>query len=150
MKWTKLIDSSFLRFLLVGVFNTIVGLTSIYILLHVAHIGYWPATFLGNTIGALVSYTLNKKFTFRSDAKVGGSMVRFLIVTLVCYGLSYGIGLVGGQLVTTIVPWIPETRAHDVATLLGTGLYVITNYLGHKYFSFRTSRPVERQAGESS
>lgn len=150
MKLLTMMNRSFLRFLLVGVFNTIVGLSAIAFLLHVVEIGYWASTFIGNAIGALVSYTLNKRFTFRSDAKVAGSLVKFLLVTLACYGLSYGIGLVGGQMITAVVPWIPDNRVHDAATLLGTGLYTITNYFGHKYFSFRTGRSVQRQAGEPS
>ncbi|WP_238403288.1 GtrA family protein [Paenibacillus mesophilus] len=143
-------DHSFLRFLLVGVFNTLVGLSVIALLLHVAGIGYWASTFIGNAVGALVSYILNKRFTFRSKAKVAGSLWKFLLVTLVCYGLSYGIGLYGGWLIAAVFPWFPDNRVHDAATLLGTGLYTVTNYLGHKYFSFRTVSSVSRQAGESS
>lgn len=149
-KLPAMLTGSFLRFLLVGVFNTIVGLSVIALLLHVAGIGYWASTFLGNAVGALVSYMLNKRFTFRSKAKVAGSLWKFLLVTLVCYGLSYGIGLYGGLLIAAVLPWFPDNRVHDAATLLGTGLYTITNYLGHKYFSFRTETSVRSQAGESS
>jgi putative flippase GtrA len=150
MRLLARLDHSFLRFLLVGVFNTLVGLSVIALLLHVAGIGYWASTFIGNAVGALVSYMLNKRFTFRSKAKVAGSLWKFLLVTLICYGLSYGIGLYGGWLIAAIFPWFPDNRVHDVATLLGTGLYTVTNYLGHKYFSFRTVSSVGRQAGESS
>lgn len=150
MKLLSAIDRSFFRFLLVGVFNTIVGLGMIALLLHVAGIGYWASTFIGNAVGALVSYMLNRRFTFRSNAKVAGSMWRFLLVTLACYGLSYGTGLVAGNLLAAALPRFPADRVHDAATLLGTGLYTITNYLGHKYFSFRANAPVRGQAGESS
>ncbi|PYI57575.1 polysaccharide biosynthesis protein GtrA [Paenibacillus flagellatus] len=143
-------DRSFLRFLLVGVFNTLVGLSVIALLLHVAGAGYWASTFIGNGVGALVSYALNKRFTFRSDASVGRSLWRYLTVTVVCYGLSYGVGLLGGKLLSALLPAFPESRIHDAAALLGTGLYTIANYAGHKYFTFRTVRTVSGQAGESS
>lgn len=149
-KLASVLDKSFLRFLLVGVFNTIVGLGVIALLLHVAGIGYWASTFIGNAIGALVSYVLNKTFTFRSKAKVAGSLWKFLLVTLACYGLSYGLGLGLGQWLAALFPRFPDNRIHDAATLIGTGLYTVTNYLGHKYFSFRTAPSVSRQAGESS
>lgn len=144
------LGGSFLRFLLVGVFNTIVGLSVIALMLHVVGIGYWASTFIGNAVGALVSYILNKKFTFRSKAKVAGSLWKFFLVTLACYGLSYGIGLYGGFWLAAVFPAFPDNRVHDAATLLGTALYTVTNYLGHKYFSFRTAAPVRRQAGETS
>lgn len=142
------LNGSFVRFLLVGVFNTIVGLSMIALLLHVAGIGYWASTFIGNAIGALVSYALNKRFTFRSNAKVGGSLLRFLLVTLACYGLSYSVGLYGGHWLAGALPAFPADRIHDAATLLGTGLYTITNYIGHKYFSFRAAPSSRSQAGE--
>ncbi|GAA3402243.1 GtrA family protein [Paenibacillus hodogayensis] len=149
-KIQALFGRPFVRFLLVGVFNTLVGLSVIALLLHVAGIGYWASTFIGNTVGALVSYTLNKTFTFRSKAKVAGSLWKFVLVTLVCYGLSYGIGLYGGQWLAAALPWFPDKRVHDAATLFGTGLYTVTNYLGHKYFSFRKAPAVRGQAGEST
>src|SRR5690606_14500988 len=113
-------------------------------------LNYWLSTFLGNGIGALVSYVLNKKFTFRSNARVANSMWKFLTVTLACYGISYGIGLYGGHALVTIVPAFPEKWAQNAAVLFGTGLYTVTNYLGHKYFTFRNPQPINQQAGEPS
>ncbi|ESU32044.1 hypothetical protein G3A_12980 [Bacillus sp. 17376] len=45
-----------LTFVCVGVINTIVGLTSIYFLLNIVAIGYWPATFFGNAFAMVLSY----------------------------------------------------------------------------------------------
>ena len=57
----------FVRFLMVGVANTIVGLSVMYLLLHLAGLSYWTSTFLGNSVGAVVSFFLNRSFTFRSQ-----------------------------------------------------------------------------------
>ncbi|WP_256218528.1 GtrA family protein [Bacillus sp. MUM 116] len=54
---------------MIGIFNTLVGLSSVYFIFNIIGLSYWPATFLGNGIGMLVSYKLNKKFTFRSKKK---------------------------------------------------------------------------------
>ena len=143
------LNRPFFRFLLVGVFNTIVGLSVIAILLNVVQANYWVATFVGNGVGALVSYMLNKRFTFRSNASVFGSLWKFFAVTLVCYGLSYGAGLVFSRMIAAAVPAIPASYVEDIAALLGTGLYTVSNFLGHKYFTFR-SNPHSRQAGEVS
>ncbi len=74
---TALWNHSFVRFLLVGIVNTIVGLSIIYVLLNGAGIGYWPATLIGNGIGAAVSYMLNRSFTFGSRTQVRRSLWKF-------------------------------------------------------------------------
>lgn len=150
MKLTAFVDRTFLRFLLVGVFNTIVGLSSIAFFLNVAGAGYWASTFLGNTIGAVVSYFLNKRFTFRSNTSIRGSLWKFFLITFLCYGISYGAGLVGGWLLAAIFPGVTAKLAENLSALFGTGLYTITNYLGHKYFTFRPSGTLSSQAGEPS
>ncbi len=83
---------SFLRFLVVGLVNTAVGLSIMYVLLHIFH-HYWAATFIGNAAGAVVSYVLNRIFTFKSGVHLSKSILRFILVIGVCYGLSYYIGL---------------------------------------------------------
>lgn len=127
---------SFVRFLMVGIVNTIVGLSFMYLFMHVVHLSYWFSTFLGNTIGACVSYILNRNFTFRNKGSVAKSAVRFIFVILVCYFISYGLAknivlyLIGTNELFT------DKLKTDVAVLVGTGLYTILNYLAQKLFVF--------------
>jgi putative flippase GtrA len=126
----RLLLHSFVRFLMVGVLNTLVGLSSIYGLLHGIGLSYWPATFLGTVIGAVCSYLLNKRFTFRTSVPLRRSMWKFVLVTLACYLISYGLGDV------LTASW-PAKGAEQVAVLLGSGLYTALNYWGHRYLTFR-------------
>ena len=80
-------------FLIIGIINTIVGLTSVFILYDLFINNYWISTFIGNSIGMFVSYLLNKKFTFKNEGSVSSSLIKFLIVVLLCYYGSYWIGL---------------------------------------------------------
>ena len=89
----RLWQSSFVRFLFVGVLNTLIGLSSILIIFNVVGIGYWLSTFLGNTIGGVTSYFLNRRITFRSNTSFKRSWWKFMLVVLLCYALSYSIGL---------------------------------------------------------
>ncbi|MFE5320232.1 GtrA family protein [Paenibacillus sp. NPDC056579] len=134
----KLLQHSFVRFLMVGVFNTLVGLGTSFLLFNLLDLGYWPATFLGNTIGAIVSYVLNKKFTFRSEVSVKNSWWKFMLVILCCYGVSYGVSNWLGQVVLRMLPHVKPVWVHNAAILVGSGLYTISNYFGHKYFTFRS------------
>jgi putative flippase GtrA len=138
--WRK---SSFIRFLMVGVFNTLVGLGASFLFYNVFHLGYWPSTFLGNTIGAVVSYALNKTFTFRSKTSIGSSWWRFALVILCCYGFSYGTSSLLGHIGTLIFPGFPAAWVHNGEILMGNGIYMISNYLGHKYFTFRSKKLVQ-------
>jgi putative flippase GtrA len=133
------ITSSFARFLLVGLFNTLIGLTTSFALYNLLHLNYWMSTFTGNTVGAIVSYTLNRTFTFRSKASVKSSWWKFALIILICYGVSYGVSLLLADAVSSLLPSLPANWLHNAAILLGNGIYTIGNYLGHKYFTFRTS-----------
>jgi putative flippase GtrA len=50
---------TFLRFILIGIINTVVGLTVIFIFKNGLHVSYWLATFAVNTLGAVGSFLLN-------------------------------------------------------------------------------------------
>jgi putative flippase GtrA len=128
---------SFVRFLFVGVINTIVGLSMMYVLLNGFGLSYWVSTFLGNMVGAGVSYFLNKKFTFKSNAPVSGSLLRFILVIGVCYFISYFLGIrLAGWILNQLFS-LPNTLQKELGVLIGTGLYTILNYLGQKVFVFK-------------
>ncbi|MBA2875765.1 GtrA family protein [Thermaerobacillus caldiproteolyticus] len=126
----------FFRFLLVGLMNTAVGLSSMYMLLHLAHFSYWWATLIGNTIGAIVSYILNRVFTFQSNAPIADSAVRFLIVIMTCYFVSYRLAKQIADWTMTTISIVPPHYTNDIAILFGTALYTVLNYLGQKRFVF--------------
>jgi putative flippase GtrA len=126
---------SFIRFLLVGIVNTIVGLSTIFVMFYVFHFSYWIATLIGNVVGAFVSYVLNKSFTFRSSQSVRKTILPFFIVMFACYFVSYFIGKEVAYFLFELVS-IPFLSADDTAILLGSGLYTITNYFGQKQFVF--------------
>lgn len=134
---------TFVRFLMVGVANTIVGLSVMYLFLHLAGFSYWTSTFIGNTVGAIVSFFLNRNFTFRSQSSVSKSMIRFIAVILFCYFISYTMG-------QNLVEWILSNNhvtssiKTDIAVLISTGLYTVLNYLCQKLFVFRSTKLEER------
>ena len=93
----KLLDSSFIRFLIVGVINTLVGTAVMFGLYNLAglhkwgQIGYWLSTIGNYTVGSVVSFFLNKHFTFKNKEKGKAVVVRFVINIAVCMTLAYGI-----------------------------------------------------------
>ena len=138
---------SFIRFIMVEIVNTIIGLTAMYLLLHAVGLSYWWATFFGNSIGAVVSFFLNRSFTFKSENAVSKSVLRFIVVILCCYFISYDLAknLVVGFLKDS--HFISANLKTDLAILVGTGLYTILNYLGQKLFVFSKSNEATIKQG---
>lgn len=135
---STVLGKPFARFLLVGVLNTLIGLSSSFLLYNLVQMGYWAATFGGNLIGAIASYFLNRRFTFRSNVSVSSSWWKFAVVIISCYAVSYGCSLWISQSLYWLLPQASQKLVQNFAILLGNGLYTILNYLGHKYFTFRT------------
>ena len=85
----KLIDKSIPRFLLVGVGNTLLSMVLMFLL---EGLGYWPSTAIAYVAGAVMSFFLNRHFTFHSEGDPGplGGEVRRQRGGVLCGGLRPG------------------------------------------------------------
>lgn len=130
----KLIDQTVPRFLLVGVLNTLVGCGTMFLLYNLFHCSYWVSSAANYVVGGIVSFFLNKYFTFQSKKWSWGQVGKFTVNVTVCYLLAYGLAkplvlrLLAGQTV-----WLQE----NAAMLVGMCLYTALNYLGQRFFAFR-------------
>ena len=80
-----------LRFGLVGVLNTLVGLTVIWTLLLLG-VGDYPANACSYAVGLCVSFVLNRVWTFEVRGPVAGEEVaRFLTVFALSYAANLGV-----------------------------------------------------------
>jgi putative flippase GtrA len=127
----------FTRFLLVGMVNTLTGLSIIFLLLNGLGLSYWISTFVGNGVGASVSYLLNRTFTFNSQTDFSKGFPRFIAVILICYFLSYSLSEFVAAGVYHSFGTVPFISEDEFAILLGSGLYTIANYFGQRYFVFK-------------
>ncbi|CAM4022053.1 GtrA family protein [Mesobacillus thioparans] len=139
-KWIsrRFADSKqFWRFLLVGVLNTMIGMGLMFLLKNGLDWPYWHATFTGNTIGAAVSFLLNRAFTFKSRVPVRTGAPRFVLVVLISYMLSFSFShSITGEMNGIAIGEIylsPDT----IAIILGSIFYTITNFIGQKFFVFK-------------
>lgn len=123
--------SPIVRFLFVGILNTLVGLSITFLFLNIFNQGYWISTFIGNCTGAVCSFLLNRTFTFKSDVPVFHGGIRFVFVILICYLFAYSFSSYIVETLSTA-----GTPTNEIAVLLGTVLYTILNYLGQKHIVF--------------
>ena len=105
-----------------------------FLLYNLAGFGYWPATAVSYTLASVMSYFLNRHFTFKY--KSGGILVvlRFALNIAVCYGLAYGLAK---PLIRWLLSSASVTVRDNVAMLAGMCLFVGFNYLGQRFFAFR-------------
>ena len=129
----RLFDVSMLKFLLVGVGNTLLSTVLMFAL---EGLGYWPSTAIAYVAGAVLSFFLNRRFTFHSEETLGRSAVKFALNVAVCYVLGYGLarGLMG-----ILAPWSPLSPLwwERLSKLVGMGLYTVLNSFGQRFFAFR-------------
>ena len=70
MKQLKnLFDEKLLKFILVGVVNTLVGMAIMFGLYNLAHCSYWVSSAANYILTSILSYFLNKYFTFKNKER---------------------------------------------------------------------------------
>lgn len=143
----RFFDIKFFKFILVGVINTIVGMGLQFVFYNVFgweqyDWGVILASFLGNLAGSIVSYFLNKYFTFKNTEKGIKPVLRFALNIAVCYTIAY---VLVSPLVTWICTangwsmfgWTAEKFAGNAALAVGACTFVACNYVGQRFFAFR-------------
>lgn len=130
----KLFDITFWKFILVGIVNTLVGTAVMFGCYNLLHFSYWVSSAANYVVGSVVSYFLNKNFTFRNKSKDPMVLVRFVVNITVCYLLAYGIAK---PLVRRVLSGSSVRIQENGAMLVGMCLFVGLNYLGQRFFAFR-------------
>lgn len=119
-----------IRFILVGILNTLVGLGVIYAAMYFLGLGIKSANLAGYGVGLIVSFTLNKTWTFKSRGRLGYSLIRYLIVIGVAY-------LANLKTVVFAVTYL-KVNAY-LAQSFGVVPYALIGYLGCRFFAFPAS-----------
>lgn len=127
------IDNTFIRFALVGVANTIFGTAVMFLAYNVFQMNYWISSASNYIFGSILSFFLNKHFTFQNKEKSMAVVIRFIINISVCYLLAYGIAKPFARMVLSAQK---ASVQENGAMLVGMVLFVIINYVGQKMFVF--------------
>ena len=90
-KLMQLVDKKLLRFIIVGCINTIVGTAIMFGFYNLASCSYWVSSAANYILTSILSFFLNKYFTFRNKERSWKQVMRFAVNIAVCYILAYGI-----------------------------------------------------------
>jgi putative flippase GtrA len=120
----------FARFVAVGMLNTLVGYAVIFACMYLAGMGAEASNVTGYAFGLVVSYALNRSYTFNSRQRVRGELARFLAVFGIAYALNFAALLI----------LIHGLDVHAGASQILAGVvYVGASFLMNKYYVFKTS-----------
>ena len=75
----KHLDRTLWKFLLVGAVNTVVGTGIMFVFYNVLHLSYWLSSASNYVFGSVLSYLLNRAFTFQSKASAAQTLPRFVV-----------------------------------------------------------------------
>ena len=138
-------DIKFWKFIMVGILNTIVGMGLQFLFFNLCGWGEWISSIVGYILGSILSYFLNKYFTFKNKEKGWKPIAKFALNIAVSYGLAYGIAIpltkwicVANSL--TMFSWTVDKFAGNVSMLVGSCLFVAFNYIGQRFFAFKEKK----------
>lgn len=133
-KLRGLIDRRLAKFLLVGVINTLVGTAIMFGLYNLAHYSYWVSSAANYILTSILSFFLNKYFTFGSREKSVHEVVRFAVNIAACYLLAYGMAK---PLCIAVLAGVSPAVRDNISMFVGMCLFTGFNYLGQRFFAFR-------------
>jgi putative flippase GtrA len=142
MNIKMLFDKVFLKFLLVGVVNTIVGYTIMFVMHNAVHMSYWFSSGCGYYLSSILSFFLNRHFTFTVNRWSAFMVISFIVTIVVSYYLPY---LIAEQAVKIIFQDKTEIFRGNIALIVGTCMASTVSYLGQRFVVFRKKEEKEEE-----
>lgn len=132
----KWMDNTLVKFMIVGIINTVTGAAIMFGLYNLAGCSYWVSSASNYILVSILSFFLNKKFTFRSGNNTGKSALRFAVHICLCYLIAYGFA--EKLLFHFLAEGNPVLR-ENLAMAAGMCIFTGINYLGQRFFVFGKS-----------
>lgn len=137
MNVKALFDGKLFRFVVVGVINTLVGTAIMFALYNLAGCSYWVSSAANYVLTSILSFFLNKHFTFKNTEKGWKPVLKFTLNIAVCYLLAYGIAK---PLVLWLLAGQSKSVQENLAMFAGMVLFTGFNYLGQRFFAFKDNQ----------
>jgi len=146
---SKRTGSQFLKFIVVGVINTGLDWLAFFLLTMSAYFGQYEvlAKAISFVVAAINSFLMNSYWTFRKEyltglekagekkvAKGSGYFVRFMIVSLIGWGLNT---LIFYLMREYFVADLAETTSRLVSLFFASGVVTVWNFLANKLWTYK-------------
>ncbi|AIQ55093.1 GtrA family protein [Paenibacillus sp. FSL R7-0331] len=131
---SSLLKQETIKFLVVGVLNTLVGYGFFYICYTVAEWSYPLSLVISHIIGVVNSFLWNSKWTFNTAEIKLSRVLKFCLVYLVTLFLNLAT-------LSFFVEWVGVEVL--IAQLLSLFITTAVSFFGHKYWSFNKGRIIK-------
>jgi len=127
------LDRTFAKFILVGVVNTLVGSAIMFSLYNLVGVNYWLSSASNYILVSIVSFFLNKYFTFKIKKWSFSMIIAFILTIVISYALAYGISK---PAMNYLLQDSPQKIRENIALLTGMCIFTAINYLGQRLIVF--------------
>ena len=115
----------FFTYNLVGIVNTIAGFSIIFSLMFLG-VSATMSNMTGYALGSILSYYLNKKYTFKTSKKSKTMAVKFFTVLGIAYVLNF-----------ITLKWLLTFMDPYLAQLCAAVVYTLSSFVLAKFFVFK-------------
>ena len=140
----KFFSAEFIRFAMVGVINTLVGAAIMFGAHNLFGVSTEISKILNYTLTSVMSFFLNKHFTFRNKGNMWPQIVRFALVIIACYLIADFLEI---QIMTRLLIVQSEKWHNNLSMLVHMLIFIALNYTGQRFFAFREKRREESGNG---
>jgi putative flippase GtrA len=130
-------DKTLFKFIIVGIVNTIIGSGLMFVLYNFFNIDYWFASAANYTVGSIVSFFLNKYFTFKVKEWTLFMIIAFIVNIAVSYFAAYGLAK---PAMNYLLRYSPLKIRENAALFTGMCLFTVINYLGQRLVVFKPGK----------
>lgn len=133
---SKFFDIKFLKFILVGIINTAFSALIMFFLYNVVNWGYWGSSVSAYILGSILSFLLNKSFTFKNEDPILKTALKFSVNVAICYLVAYSIAKPTVLFVLSNME-LSASVIEQISMLFGMCLFTLLNYFGQRFFAFK-------------
>jgi putative flippase GtrA len=120
--------------MLVGVLNTLLGMAIMFGLYNLAGFSYWVSSGTNYVICSILSFFLNKYFTFGVRHWSWFMVFAFILTIVISYLSAYSISK---PVINYLLNNSPQNIRENAALFTGMCLFTGLNYLGQRLIVFR-------------
>jgi len=127
-------DLVFLKFLLAGLANTIAGSGLMFVMYNVFGLGYWVSSAANYAAGSILSFFLNKYWTFNVRKWSLYMVAAFIVTIAISWFLAYKIARTA---LYFLLAEHSQKIQDNVGLFAGMCLYTGLNYIGQRFIVFK-------------
>jgi len=134
MKLQNIFDIKLLKFIIVGIINTVTGAIIMFLLYNAANMSYWFSSACNYIFVSILSFFLNKYFTFNVRKWSLFMIITFILNIIICYIIAYGLAK---PLVNYFLKNSSQVLRENIALLCGMCIFTGLNYFGQRFIVFK-------------